>query len=365
MKIAYVITRSDAVGGASVHVTDLAREFQARGDQVVVLTGGEGPVTEKLRRAGVPFRALEHLQREIDPGKDRRALDELIHALGSERPDVVSTHTAKAGWLGRAAAARLKLPAIYTPHGLPIGDRFGGGVKAALFTWAERYAARWARAIVCVSEAERDLALRKRIASPERLHVIHNGVHDAGPAARARPELDPVRIVSVARLEAPKDHATLFEALDGLVELDWSLDLVGDGPLEPALRREAARFGERVRFAGYVPDPAAALAAAQIFVLSSRSEGFPRSILEAMRAGLPVVASDVGGVREAVSDGRSGCLVEPRSALQLREALKSLISDRFLRQQMGAEGHHIYERRFRFDRMADRTAELYRAVSRR
>ena len=362
MRIAYVITRSDSVGGASVHVIDLSREMRARGHEAVVLCGGQGPVTEKLAAAGVPFRPLRHLHTRIDPWKDRAAFYEIAAVLAEVKPHLVSTHTAKAGWLGRAAAARLGVPAIYTPHGLSVGNRRGGGMKAEVFTFAERYAARWAKAIVCVSDAERQLALRKKIAPENRLHVIHNGVHDIGPELRADPGREPVRIVSVARFEAPKDHGTLLAALAPLRGLDWELELVGEGPLEQEIRRQAAPIADRVHYRGYLANPALPLAAAQVFVLPSRSEGFPRSILEAMRAGLPVIASDVGGVAEAVAHGRSGLVIPPGSAAELSEALKALIVDGFKRQRMGREGHHIYESRFRFDRMADRTADLYRAV---
>ena len=128
-------------------------------------------------------------------------------------------------------------------------------------------------------------------------HVIYNGVRDISPNWAER-EREPVRLISVARLEAPKDHATLLEALGTLRGFEWELELVGDGPLAGTIREQTVRLGlgERVRFAGYVPDPAPLLAQAHVFVLSSLSEGFPRTILEAMRAGLPVdVLSDRGG----------------------------------------------------------------------
>ncbi|HWR54474.1 MAG TPA: glycosyltransferase, partial [Bryobacteraceae bacterium] len=260
MRIAYVVTRADAVGGASIHVRDLAREVLGTGHEAMVFVGGRGPVTAQLEAAGVPFHSLNHLMREIKPDADIRAYFELSHALRTWRPDLVSTHTAKAGWLGRAAAARLGLPAIYTPHGWPIGDRISRA-HGVIFTGAERLAARWAAAIICVSESERRLALARRIAPPERLHVIHNGVRDS--ALRGHPEVQPPRLVSVARFEAPKDHATLLRALAELRDLEWGLDLVGEGPLEHETTRLARVLGlaDRVRFLGYRSDPAEILGA--------------------------------------------------------------------------------------------------------
>ena len=336
MKIAYIITRADAVGGASIHVRDLAQAMLERGHQPIVLVGGAGPVTDQLASAGVPFRALEFLERAVHPVRDLRALAEMTSVLRELRPDVLSAHTAKAGWIGRAACARLGLPAIYTPHGWTIGSRISAA-SGAVFTVFERLASRWTRAIICVCDYEMRLALEKRVAGPEILFVVHNGVRDIAPDLRAGPGRSPVRICSVARLEAPKDHATLLQALAGLRSEAWELDLVGDGPLESSLRRQAAALGiaGRVRFLGYQPDPASVLAGAQLFVLSSRSEAFPRSVLEAMRAGLPVVASAVGGVGEAVTDGVAGLLVPPGSPEALAAAIGELIRSAPRRQQLG------------------------------
>jgi glycosyltransferase involved in cell wall biosynthesis len=360
MKLAYIITRGDAVGGASIHVRDVAREMIARGHAVTVLIGGEGDVTRQLAAAGVPYRSLRHLQRSIDPVKDLSAFHELKATLADVRPDLVSTHTAKAGWLGRAACARLDLPVIYTPHGLTVGDRMGRA-SGMLFRRAERLASGWTDAMVCVSEAEKDLALATDLAPRERVHVIHNGVRDIPDSLRADLQRTPNRIVSIARLEAPKDHATLLRAFAAAVDPSWTLELVGDGPLEQSIRATVQQLGiaSRVVFRGYLADPAEALSNAQAFVLSSKSEGFPRSVLEAMRAGLPVIASDVGGVKEAVSHGNSGMLVQASSVESMRAALVLLTSDRERRQRMGVEGHQIWVSRFRFDRMVAKTADLY------
>ena len=363
MRIAYVITRADAVGGASIHVRDLAGAMIGLGHAVLVLVGGEGPVTEQFAAAGVPFRAIPHLRRSLDPLADALAWRELIRALREFAPDLVSTHTAKAGWLGRAAAARLGLPAVYTPHGLPVGGRFPGAA-GVLFGAAERIAARWGRAVICVAEAERRVALAARVARPDRLYVVHNGVRDVPAALRAAPQRAPVRICSVARFAAPKDHATLLRALAALREREWALALVGDGPLLGATRRLAEQLGiaDRIEFSGYLEDPAEALAEAQVFALSTRSEGFPRSVLEAMRAGLPVAASDAGGVREAVEHGVSGLLAPPGDVPALAGALDALLADSALRSRLGAAGRAAYESRFRLEHTIGKTLAVYRAI---
>jgi len=360
VRVAYVITRADAAGGASVHVRDLARALIGRGCEARVFVGGEGPVTDQLRAAGVPFHSLRFLRRDIHPVRDLRAFVELERALAAYKPDLVSTHTAKAGFIGRAVCARLGLPAIYTPHGWAIANRISPR-HGPLFLAAERMAARWASAIVCVSEYERRLALAGRVAPIEKLHVVHNGVHDVPPELRADPGATPVRIVSVARFERPKDHRTLLEALARLRGIEWELAAIGDGPLErdARARAESLGLGTRVQWLGYRADPAPTLARASLFVLSSRSEGFPRSVLEAMRAGLPVAASGVGGVGEAVAEGRSGLLAPPGDVEAFVKILQKLLPDAALRQRFGVVGRQIYQERFGFERMLESTLAIY------
>jgi len=338
----------------------MARAMLERGHAVAVFVGGEGPAGARLAESGAPVHGLRFMRRPIRPHRDLPALLELTAALRGFQPDLVSTHTAKAGWIGRAAAARLGVPALYTPHGLPFGGRMAS-LAGALFRPAERIAGRWARAIICVCDHERQLALAHRLAPPERLLVVHNGVGEIPEALRADPGASPVRIVSVARFEAPKDHSALLRALARLRALDWELELVGDGPLESASRALAASLGiaPRVRFAGYRPDVSAVLGRSQIFALSSRSEALPRSVLEAMRAGLPVVATSAGGLPEMIEDGVSGRLTPMGSHDALAAAIAGLIGDAGLRLRLGVSARAAYEQRFRLEFMIEKTAAIY------
>ncbi len=361
MRIAYVVTRADAVGGASIHVRDMARAMREFGHEAMVLVGGEGPVTADLAAAGVPYQPLRFLLRSVHPSRDLRAVGELRTAVRSFRPDLISLHTAKAGWVGRIAATSLGIPALYTPHGWPFGERFGP-ISRFGFGLLEKSISRHAAAIVCVCQYEKSLAVRQGMTDHGRLRVIHNGVQDVATSLLADPAASPVRLVSVARLEAPKDHRTLLRALSLLQQEQWTLDLVGDGPLEGELKSLTRELGlsERVNFLGYQRDPAGRLACGHVFVLATRSEAFPRSVLEAMRAGLPVVASRVGGIPEAVSQGVEGLLVPPGEIEDLAAALRRLLRAPALRRELGARARRAYESRFRFERMAETTLALYR-----
>lgn len=364
MRIVYIITRSDIIGGAQVHVRDLAWHLLQAGHDVTVLVGGKGPFTEELARRGIPYRSLAYLVRRVNPCIDMRGLFELRHVLAGLQPHLVSAHSSKAGWLGRLAASSIGLPVVFTAHGWPFADGTPG-LGRRFYAFAERIAASCADRIITVSEYDRCLALRYRIAPAQKVVVIHNGMPDVDRTLFARPEVEPVRIVMVARFEPQKDHATLIRALAGLRDLAWELDLIGDGPLLDRVVHEVERRGlrRRVRFLGACNDVAERLAEAQIFVLASNWEGLPRSILEAMRAGLPVVASDVGGVREAVRDNETGFLFPRGDEAALGSCLRKLITTPSLRVALGQAGRRRFEEYFTFGRMLEQTLAVYEDVS--
>ncbi len=363
MNIAFVLTRADALGGATVHVRDLACGLESLGHHVVVLVGGRGEVLEDFEQHGVEYRILRWLGRPIHPVKDALAVAELRRVLVELNPDLVCTHTAKAGLVGRLAAALAGIPALYTPHGWSIGDRVSTA-NAWMFRAAERAVAPLSKSIINVCEAERSLARHHRITRDSRLAVIHNGVRDIDAALQADSTLSPARVLMVARFDPPKDHATLLTAAAALEDIPWTLELLGSGPGRTQARALAGQLGltSRILFTNSGTDVARRLADAQLFVLASRSEGFPLSILEAMRAGLPVIASDVGGVREAVVDGETGFIVKPGDSAALSEALRLLISDSTLRLKFGRAGRRRYELHFTFEQMIGETLSLYESV---
>jgi glycosyltransferase involved in cell wall biosynthesis len=366
MKIAFVITRSDDIGGAQIHVRDLSTALRAAGHDAVVVAGTNGVLADELRAHGVPYYPLGHLGREVGPLQDVRSFSELRQTLRKIRPDIISTHSTKAGFIGRIAGKMLGIPTLFTAHGWGFTD--GRPPLQAFAFWAvERTTAAWAARIITVCESDRVAAVRTRLTSSERLITIHNAMPDVDETLRARPGNSPARLIMVARLSHWKDQPTLLQALAGLKDLDWQLEFVGDGPLRGQLEElvQTLALASRVTFLGFRRDVPQRLAEAQLFLLISKWEGFPRSILEAMRAGLPVVASDVGGVKESVVDGTTGFVIPRGDALRLRECLRQLITNSDLRVTMGQAGRTRYEEKFTFDRLVERTTKVYESVLRK
>jgi len=358
MKIAWLVTRGDSIGGAQIHVRDLALQAHRDGHDVLVLTGIAGALTDQLDAAGIRTRVCLGMLREISPQKDWAAIQALRTILREEAPDLLSTHSSKAGVIGRIAANREHIPVLFTAHGWA----FTGGVpqpKRLIYRVIERALAPLASRIICVSEYDRTLGIAAGMGAG-RLVTIHNGMPDLPANRRAVPDHgQTIRAVMTARFDRQKDHETLFRALLDVPNLQ--LDLIGDGPDRPRIEQLLQRLGlsDRVNILGQRTDVADLLAAANLFVLSSHWEGFPRSTLEAMRAGLPVIVSDVGGAAEAVIIGETGFIVPPADRDALVVALRTLANDPDMRVRMGQAGRQRYEKDFTFDRMYAETTALY------
>ncbi len=362
VKILFVITRADSFGGVQVHVRDLATRLLELGHEVRVVTGARGPFSDALAQRGISSVACPALQRAIHPLKDARAVIALRREINAFRPDIVSTHTSKSGIVGRLACALGGPPCLFTAHGWA----FTTGVpepRRSFYRVIERAMAPLATRIICVSEHDRQIAIAAGIKA-SRLVTIHNGMLDVPASSRADPGGgDPVRIVMLARLAPQKDHRTLlhaFAAVEG-----GHLDLAGeDGITSDAVRTlvHDLDLEDRVTFMGHQDDVAAVLAQSQIFALISHWEGFPRSTLEAMRAGLPVLVSDAGGAAEAVEDGVTGFVVSKVNIDETRDRLRALVASAERRRAMGSAGRRRYEEEFTFDRMFQQALDLYHEI---
>ncbi len=366
LHIAYVITQSDSIGGASVHVRDLASAMLEEGHQVEVLVGGNGPFCEMLRERHVPVIFIPHLVRQINPLWDWKAYGEIKEVIKELKPDLVHAHSSKAGVLGRSAASSLGIPSLFTAHGFSFTEGIHP-VKRQFYKWAEKAAARRGNGIIAVSEYDRQLAIREGVCRPDQIVTIRNGIPDIPPELMADPSIQPPRLVMVARFDKQKNHRLLLETLAELQELPWHLELIGDGPLRGEMEDLAKRLGlkTRVTFSGSCNDVAERLARCQLFLLITNWEGLPLTIIEAMRAGLPVVCSDIGGCRELVLDGVNGYVVARGERKSFSGVLNRFIGNASERVSMGDKSRYLYEVGFYHCLMVDRVQDLYCCVIRR
>lgn len=326
-----------------------------------------GRLADDAERAGAPVWCIGAF-----PGiRHPLAFWRLVRVIRSFKPRIVHTHLQSANLYGRLAARIARVPVIVaTEHNVYT-------TKARRYVAAERWLARRTQALVAVSaEVRRLLAAQLRLA-PESIHLIHNGVPLRAPAPdrvaayrrRLSRDADDFVVGCVASLTPKKGHEFLLRAvalLNGRGRR-CTLALAGDGPQRAALASLVAELPltDRVIFLDDVPDVASLLAAVDAFVLPSIVEGLPLALLEAMLAGTAVVATRVGGVPEAVTDGVNGLLVDPRSPAQLADAIERLMASAPLRATLGANARATVQRGFTESRYVDTLAALYRELTAR
>lgn len=332
------------------------------GHQVFVMIGGDGPVVNNFREAGLNVIQIPSLSRNISPFKDVMAYFEIKKALRFVQPDIVSTHSSKAGFLGRFAARRLNIPVLFTAHGwsFTTGKSF---IKQSFYKTLERIAAPVTDIIITVSDYDKKLALEKLSVPEEKVLTIHNGMYDIDGKYRAYPAGgNPVNLVMIARFDKQKDHIELLTAIRNINNLQ--LHFVGDGPLMDDVKKFADELGitKRITFWGRVNSVDSILAKCHIFALISNWEGFPRSTLEAMRAGIPTIVTDVGGAAEAVIEDETGYVVGKGDIAKLNEVVKKLVTDAEKRMRMGKAARENFEKYFTFEIMYAKTLSVFREV---
>jgi glycosyltransferase involved in cell wall biosynthesis len=382
MRIAHIITRM-ILGGAQENTLLSCEELMRRhGAEVLLVTGPaigpEGSLIERGRAGGVPIDIMPELRRAIHPWRDWRAYRRIKQVLREFRPDVVHTHSAKGGILGRAAAAALGVPAIvHTVHGAPFHP-YQNPLAREFARRCERWAARRCHAIVSVSNAMTKLMVTAGVAPREKFTTIYSGLEvkpflaaeTSRDAARAELGYRPEHLVigKIARLFALKGHEFLIRAAPAIVAA-WPnarFLIVGDGVLRRQIESQVAQAGlaEHFQFLGLVPPERIPrlIAAMDIVVHVSLREGLARALVQSLLVGRPVVSYDIDGAREVVRSGETGFLVQPKSIDDLVRAIDRLAADSGLRAQMGATGRRELADRFRQERMVDQLQCLYERV---
>lgn len=378
MHIVHIITRL-IVGGAQEN-TLLSCEGQHRaGHQVTLITGPaigpEGSLMPRAESSGYAVETIDDMRRSILPLKDARTYRTLRARLEMLRPDVVHTHSSKAGIIGRFAAHAAGVPLIvHTIHGLAFTASKSRLVNKA-YELAERAAAPKCDVIVCVADAMREQSLAADIGRAEQYVTVYSGmdvepfVNPPVPREQTRASLgiapEHVVVGTIARLFHMKGHDDLLELAPVLCREFPQLRFmwVGDGLLRETFEQQMTEMGLRDRFilTGLVPPQRVPelTAAMDVLVHPSRREGLARALPQGQLAGCPVITYDVDGNREGLIDGESGFLLPPFDRIKLAESLRVLLSDPARRVAMGTRGREFARGRFATQVMVDELQKVY------
>lgn len=374
MKILYVIPRSDVWGGASRHVYQIANNFQSRDHIVHVLFGGKGPLYKKFSDANIPTFSCSNLVRSISPLRDIKFLFYAFFFIRSGNYDIVHSHSFKAGLLCRALSPLLSGPKfIHTAHGWPFTQGIPSRLQKYFTQFIEITLSYFCSSIIVVSQYDFNLASSLPFYRVSALRRIYNscaenmfnsdGLLSESMASAVSSICNNTSfvIVCIARFESQKDHVTLIRSLRHIQDLDFHVICLGSGPLLDSMKELSSDLcvREKISFLGEVSNVSVFLELASCFVLPSNWEGFPISILEAMKFKLPVIASDVGGVSEAVIDGKTGFLVPTKSDYVMSKKLSLLIHNRQICTEFGNFGFDYYYENFSEGLMFHRLEVLY------
>ena len=379
VKVLHIITRM-ILGGAQENTLLTCEGLMRSGRwDVTLLTGPaigpEGELIQRARDSGVPMIILPQLRRAVHPWRDAASTASLLRIIRHLSPDIVHTHSSKAGALGRLAARAARVPVIvHTIHGLPFHE-YQSRAEYWAYVLVERLAARWTDRIVCVADAMAHKALLAGVGRPGQYVTVYSGMEtdtflDAG---RLREEVrrsfgfapEDVVIGKVARLFDLKGHKYVLEAAPHVLRRCPRVKFlfVGDGILRGRLQQRAEDLGvaDRIVFAGLVDSSRipAMLSAMDVVVHASLREGLARVLVQGLLCAKPVVSYDVDGAPEVIHDGQTGRLVPPKSVEMLAEAVLDMVEHPDRAAQMGLAGRRLVQERFRAEAMVEGLERVY------
>ncbi len=368
MRVLYITTKSEA-GGAQTHIYQLSKYFIERGNEVAIMSYPGGWLEEETKKLGIKFYPSKYFSNRPNPISILRAVKEIRKVIEDFEPDLVSCHSTAAGFFGRITV-RNKIPTTFTAHGWAFtkGTPF---LRKCLAILIEKIAGKFCSKIICVSDFDRNLALEYRIISEEKIIVIHNGVEIQPDKKTLNIEhpTSSTQIVFVGRLAQPKDPLLLLKSFNSLpseLKDKAQISIIGEGPKRKGLDKfiEKNRLEEKVKLLGSISREKVfeVLRKSDIFVLISNWEGFPYTIIEAMSSSLAIIASEVGGIKEAIDN--CGILVKRGDEEGIKNALEKLLKNPSLIKEMGERAKEKAKKEFSLDKMLEETERIYKSVTR-
>lgn len=371
IKVLYIITLSE-LGGAQKHLFYHLTYLDKSIYEPVLITGQGKWLLEQAEAMGIKTYHCKSLIRSINPFSDFKAVFELLKVIRSEKPDIVHCHSSKAGILGRLAAWIAGVPIImFTAHGWAFTEGVNN-TNRAVYKFIERCVAKITTKIIAVSDYDYKLAERYNVAGNDKMSLIKNGIDfnsmdnsDSKNLYRKKLGIDGAMTVvtMVSRLSAQKDPVSFLK----LAQLNGNSNsvflLVGGGPLMDEMQAFIEKNNiQNARLMGDRADVEQILAASDVYCFFSNWEGLPLAVIEAMAAGLPIIANPVGGVPELVRDGINGFLIDKKNISAANAKLQLLLRDHIMREKMGSESRKIYLDSFTASRMVKETEEVYRKL---
>jgi glycosyltransferase involved in cell wall biosynthesis len=381
MHICHVITRL-IVGGAQENTILTCEGLRERGHRVTLISGPtrgpEGSLVERAKHGGYKYNELPELIRAVNPWMDERAKRLLRMEFMALRPDIVHTHSSKAGIIGRFAAAQARVPhVVHTIHGMSF-NRTQPWLTRKAYAWLEKLAARRSSAIVTVADAMIEQTVAAGVCRREKMQTIYSGMEvdrfDPALYDRAAVRLawgvgdDDVVVGAIARLFRRKGYEQLIPIMAEAAGRNPRLRFVwvGDGAQRGEYEAELDRLGlrQRTTLTGLVPPETVPelIAGFDILAHTSQWEGLPRAVVQALLMQVPAVAFDIDGTPEVVLEGQTGRLVKLGQTQEFSQALLDLAADADLRRRMGAAGRERCLPRFDWQVMVDQLEALYRRL---
>lgn len=356
MKILLVITNSD-LAGAPVHLRGLAKSLVDRGHDIRVVFGQYGPVADELGQLGIDIDIVPGLQSKITPFKDLFIIYTLRKIIKRYKPDIVHCHSTKAGLVSRLSSTFLSCKIVYTIHGWGFGS--GRNLfRSIMIFLIELFLTKLTTHYIAVSDFDRRLGLKFLALKNKKITTIYNGVKYKSTHTNKDGKIS---VIMVARNDPQKDYLTFFKTVAN-INID-NIFVVGRGTDTEAFKRLARdTVGDnydKIRFMGEQSDIISLLAMSSVFILCSNFEGLPISIIEAMSVGLPIVASDVGGVSELVDHEENGFLCARGDYKCMHHYVNKILLDENLRSSLGHQSSINFHRSFDHEKMVDQTLLVY------
>ncbi|MCK4554763.1 glycosyltransferase family 4 protein [Candidatus Parcubacteria bacterium] len=398
--ILYLVTQSE-LGGVQRYVFDLAKNLQNEFNIAIAFgeQGEAGELAKQLKQANIEYHIIPHLKRAISPINDLKALIEIIKLINKLKPDIIHLNSSKISILGslagllikskilnlcRAPMRYLKSKIIYTVHGWVFNEPMPKW-KKLFYKYAEKFTAIFKHKIICVSEFDKQTAIKEKICNPKKLTTIHNGIkpinflskEEAKQKLFKKIQNSKFKIISkfkiqnskflvgvIANLYPTKGLEYLIQAIHLLIsnyQLPITAIIIGEGEERKNLEDLIGQLNlkSNIILTGRIDNAAKLLPAFDIYVCSSVKEGLSYTIIEAMQAGLPIVATEVGGNPELIRDYKTGLLTETKNPQMLAEKIIELINNSNLQQKLGDEAKQKAEAEFSLKKMIEKTKKIY------